>query len=471
MKKTNTRSSQRKLVLAAAVAALGALLGAAAQAGTFARPMAAMPGMAPLAPAARGASGVLNPAARTFKVGRGTPLASILAMPDNTVLEGPNGARMTVGQFKQHIQAARTRRVGPARASRSGKRIQVRFARSGPSLAQKIDGFRNSENAAAQSGSSSASFNHGGQGQTGGQGKPGPLSRYAVKPSMQTTCFGQTSGVGSVNGRRQGIVFTPGANYVIQGCGFGDQTGKVYVVERAGQIPLQVQSWNSSAIRASIDAGLSGVRDMSHATLVVQPARGAQLTQTGDRFYAARASVPYVMPAQYIQLNTTVGWPPRFQITNAKTTFVLRSYCTGDSKCAADPYELLVYRDTGKFCASWPSSAKDVWMLAEVDARLANSGFQIDDGNIVVYSFTDTTPNASGDTSSGADYWDWQENNMGSFSYSEQNGNLYVQPSAHSYYKGSFTFGVPTSQISDCDSSYSVTLAVSGPRGVPVPHI
>lgn len=121
--------------------------------------------------------------------------------------------------------------------------------------------------------------------------------------------------VRAVNGKASGIIFTqdPAYNdYVITGCGFGSQSGQVYLsgAVTGGRINLVVKpgQWSDTQIEAMVEPGLTGVLD-GWPDLIVTVANGSTAKFPNSRFYAQRKSVllPYI-PQQYANLaNVKVG--------------------------------------------------------------------------------------------------------------------------------------------------------------------
>jgi hypothetical protein len=124
-------------------------------------------------------------------------------------------------------------------------------------------------------------------------------------------------GISDVNGAKSGWVFTPGDSVVINGCGFGDQPGAVYLMGvkqepapppgfntppptlhsdwvsfvASGASKHQAQrSWSNTQIEVGVDPNTSGFHDASNATLVVVLSDGMQQFHAAAfGFYAARA--------------------------------------------------------------------------------------------------------------------------------------------------------------------------------------
>lgn len=119
----------------------------------------------------------------------------------------------------------------------------------------------------------------------------------------------------AVNGKISGVVFTQDPvynDYIITGCGFGNQGGQVYLsgAVTGGRINLVVKpnQWNDKQIEVVVEPGLSGVLD-GWPDLVVAPAGIAPAKFPNCRFYAQRQSVLLpTIPQQYANLaNVPVG--------------------------------------------------------------------------------------------------------------------------------------------------------------------
>lgn len=100
--------------------------------------------------------------------------------------------------------------------------------------------------------------------------------------------------IATINGRRQGAVFTPDPQYnlyTIKGCNLGMRQGQMHLVGRfrsGPQVGMIVNFWSDDSIIASMDSGVSGELDQSDVHLVVILASGQQLDFPGQRFYAVR---------------------------------------------------------------------------------------------------------------------------------------------------------------------------------------
>jgi hypothetical protein len=120
-------------------------------------------------------------------------------------------------------------------------------------------------------------------------------------------------GIASVDGQVSGIWFSPvpgpDGKFVIQGCGFGNAPGEVYLsglhyvsASPAGRSRVAVatlfrdrvsfqilpEGWSDRQIVAQIDANAGGFYDTNNVSLVVKTASGQQYQAAGMNFLAAR---------------------------------------------------------------------------------------------------------------------------------------------------------------------------------------
>ncbi len=124
---------------------------------------------------------------------------------------------------------------------------------------------------------------------------PAASNPMAHAPQPLHTCMQPQ--VHTVNGQNSGIVFTqdPEYNdYIIAGCGFGSQPGRIYLsgAVTGGRINLVVKpgQWKDSQVEAMVQPGLSGVLD-GWPDLIVTAANGSSAKFPNTRFYAERKSV------------------------------------------------------------------------------------------------------------------------------------------------------------------------------------
>jgi hypothetical protein len=130
-------------------------------------------------------------------------------------------------------------------------------------------------------------------------------------PNSTQLCVG---GIASVDEQKSGIWFSPvsgpDGTFVIQGCGFGNTAGQVYLsgLHYAPALPTRTvravldspkfrdrvsfqiapDGWSDRQIVAQIDPNASGFYDANNVTLVVKAASGQQYQAAGMNFLAAR---------------------------------------------------------------------------------------------------------------------------------------------------------------------------------------
>lgn len=121
-------------------------------------------------------------------------------------------------------------------------------------------------------------------------------------------------GIASVDGQKSGIWFSPvsgpGGTFVIQGCGFGNTSGAVYLSSLhygsaspigaargvrsspifRDRVSFQIapEGWSDRQVVAQIDSNAGGFYDTNNVTLVVKTATGQEYQATGMNFLAAR---------------------------------------------------------------------------------------------------------------------------------------------------------------------------------------
>jgi hypothetical protein len=123
------------------------------------------------------------------------------------------------------------------------------------------------------------------------------LGAMASAPLQNVCPPGPGPGVLNINGKLHGVIFTPDPNgneYTIVGCRFGNSKGDLHLEGgfRAGTIPLLVESWSDTLIKARMNPGLSGELDRNNVSLVIVPVGSPSLTRIpGFSFYAMRETV------------------------------------------------------------------------------------------------------------------------------------------------------------------------------------
>jgi hypothetical protein len=124
----------------------------------------------------------------------------------------------------------------------------------------------------------------------------------------------------SVNGARDGAIFTPqapGNAYTIEGCSFGSKRGRIQLEPRSAapaqaispivlQLDRSPTAWDDREIKVHLDPHLSGVPD-SLVTLVIYAGNGQRMELPGCYFVAARGEPQLltVIPASWVRLQAT----------------------------------------------------------------------------------------------------------------------------------------------------------------------
>jgi hypothetical protein len=139
-------------------------------------------------------------------------------------------------------------------------------------------------------------------------------TRLSVALNNTTVCMepriDSVNGVTRVENASNPVVFTQDPNYddyIITGCGFGSQSGDVYLsgAVTGGRINMVVNSgnWSDTRIEAQVEPGLTGVLD-GWPDLIVVPPGGTPAKFPNTRFYAQRQSVLLPgIPQQYVHLD------------------------------------------------------------------------------------------------------------------------------------------------------------------------
>ncbi|MGC1453386.1 MAG: hypothetical protein WA830_25415 [Candidatus Sulfotelmatobacter sp.] len=143
--------------------------------------------------------------------------------------------------------------------------------------------------------------------------KPQVIGTRAPNPTQ--LCIG---GIATIDGQKSGIWFSPvpgpDGTFVIQGCGFGNTAGAVYLSglhygsasptgDARGvrsspifrdRVSFQIppDGWSDRQILAQIDSNTGGFYDTNNVTLVVKTASGQEYQAAGMNFLAAREDQP-----------------------------------------------------------------------------------------------------------------------------------------------------------------------------------
>lgn len=221
------------------------------------------------------------------------------------------------------------------------------------------------------------------------------------------------AGIATVDGATNGVWFSPVAGqdgqFVIQGCGFGDMPGEVYlsgleltknpVLSRAGgtanrgtsvfpdRVAFQIPAhgWSDRQIVAQIDAHAGGFIDTSNVTLNVKTANGQVHQANGMNFLAAREDQllkGLLLPANCSPQSTgTACVPTGVHLAKASSTagVVTPEVQSPSSSLLRPGYTIAVGRETAWFHFPIPSAPGSSFPAGTDTYQLSlASGFQLD---------------------------------------------------------------------------------------------
>lgn len=269
----------------------------------------------------------------------------------------------------------------------------------------------------------------------------------------------------SINGRHSGIVFQPGASLNIDGCGFvgsaaGAQVslsvifGKYQAVMKGGEkVPLIIDAWSENNIRAHIDAALSGVPDFSNVRVNIQPS-GASVIELsgGNSFRAARE-----------QVKVAPSLPPGSASGSGLASIYANYY--GDTKPAQVEYfgDHIAVRRSLTLKGACPEVVnQNMQMLDMFPIDFLANGFEVVGAN-----YENLGNHSQGNHLGKNDPLQDVETlvgNEGGASYKPLRKSLDVIFQGHSTYWP--RVGDPRGPESQCTSYYTVSLNVTGPRGL-----
>lgn len=320
-----------------------------------------------------------------------------------------------------------------------------------------------------------------------------------------------TPRISNINGTQSGIVFQPGSQLNIAGCGFG-RGGQVYLSGSGITVPMKINSWDDSNIHATIDPALGGVADLGAAKVNVKPngLPGLGSIETHS-FQAARAQFVLALPPNAAGAFSQLYGPPvtsndgAYRLindglsasSNAGQTGMIAAPGRGtpaprpaggmqaqglavSASPPSPPYtRILRSRHYERFCPAATDQAREMTDSWPVDF-LAN-GFEVVDVN-----YKNLTLQKNQDTP--AIQWVLVGGSQGATRYDAVQRRLFVTFQGNSMYvkKASAldivadlaTLGVNAAIFSGdlindlkkggsaCTSDYTVALSVSGPRGI-----
>ena len=271
-----------------------------------------------------------------------------------------------------------------------------------------------------------------------------PPPAGAVRLSAAVTCASDnTPRIGNVNGTQAAIVFQPGTQLNIVGCGFGNG-GQAFLSIGVGvAVPLVVDTWTESNIMAHIDSAIGGVRDIGPLNVHVKPNGAPELASASasggsSSFRAARETALWALPASLGKYSQVYGTPKVTLSPDGKSTLVER-------KSTYSP-----------FCppvTNQEAQMQDIWKL---DGGSFEQGFEVD--SVGYQNMTDQLE---------------QNNLVEEIILVGKNGGAYRLASTKSIvvtFQGHSVYtkksGPVGEGVSACTSRYNVSLKLTGPRGV-----
>jgi hypothetical protein len=211
----------------------------------------------------------------TVRMNANTTFKQLLALPDATVVQSPDGKQSTtVGAIRASMQARQKQIQSTIQSGKlvTGGKITLPV----PHGLNVVAGLRKSiaqENNTALSLRTTANLN---------------------QPSRIYQALNPTPGIYSVNGKKSGFILSPGTALVIKGAGFGKNKG--LTVMRGlprGDVELSVMDWRDNEIYAQLPATpstMSGLPDGA-VSVVLYAQNNQQYLLGGGTFYANRADV------------------------------------------------------------------------------------------------------------------------------------------------------------------------------------
>ena len=288
--------------------------------------------------------------------------------------------------------------------------------------------------------------------QAGGMARITPAGACGMNPAPRIT---------SINGRSSaGIEFKPGDKLDIAGCGFGsegrrDTPAAAELVGAGQQIPLIIDTWNNAHIVAHIDAGKTGIPDLDGIKLKVWPYGAPILSDMAHKFRAARETVHVALPPKTRRIFSNIYGPNQsIALSNSpdgRSTIVERN--------SEQNMGRKIYIGFCPAVTNQQAQMKDELVIDGGMQSLLHDGFVV-----ASVDYQNQTQQENSDDST------WQKVVVGS-----HGGALYIQDltqdrivvtfQGHSTYVKKMVFS-DEGGISLCTSRYTVSLSLSGPRGV-----
>jgi len=261
----------------------------------------------------------------------------------------------------------------------------------------------------------------------------------------------------SINGRSSaGIVFAPGDKLDIAGCGFGlheELRSKVELVGPAQQIPVLIDTWSDIRITGHLDAGLTGVPDLAVVKLRVWPLGPPLLSDTAHSFKAARATARVALPPTARKTFSTI-YGPRNSVSLSNAPDGTATIVERNSEQNVDR---MIYQGLCPAVMVQQSSMTDVFDIAGVAKSWLSEGF-----GVTGVDYHNLTQQHTVDDGT---YQEILVGGPGSATYIPAQEKIAVTFQGHSHYVKKMVFSDEGGR-SLCTSRYSLSLNVTGPRGV-----
>ncbi len=265
---------------------------------------------------------------------------------------------------------------------------------------------------------------------------PATARQQPVAPAAACS-MDTTPRITSINGTQSSVVFQPGGQLDIAGCGFG-KSGRVQFSGGGYAVILAIDSWEDSNIHAHIDAALSGMLDLSGVNFTVFPNGGPVINSSVTHsFRAARETVRVALPPELGIYSQLYGKPKMTVSPDGKSTIIERSANFATS-CPS-------VTDQGQMVDIWP-----------IDSGFFEQGFEVSG-----VDYQNKTNQVVADNNVEQDVL---VGRSGGATYDILKKSIVVTFQGHSAYaKKEQTAGNDGS--STCTSRYSVSLIATGPRG------
>jgi hypothetical protein len=267
---------------------------------------------------------------------------------------------------------------------------------------------------------------------------PPPPAGVAQLSPVAACATDNTPRIGNINGTQSGIVFQPGSQLNIVGCGFG-KNGQVYL-SGGTTMQLKIDSWSESNILAQIDPDLGGVLDFGGVSVNVKPnGLPGMASIATNGFKAARETALWALPSSFAKYSKVYGAPEVSVSLDGKYTFVERNR---------------TYRPFCPPVEDQEDRMQDIWQLDGAFDEQEFEAVGVDYQNLTDQSYGDFTANQV-----------ILVGKNGGAEYSRGTKSLVVTFQGRSFYNKVGLVGLGGG-FSYCTSRYSVSLKLTGPRGV-----